>query len=184
MPADRAWRNATLVKVHDLPLCHTERDDIAHILVCPHIAAVRDWTDEILCALGLRRTVLTELLPLGYSGTDASDAAVAEAVRGAAAMAVRAARAHLLMNHTAMNNHNTAVVDIAKRELRQHIAMDWLHCQGKVEPQPGRLAHRGTRPATAGDFRARWRNVCAVSDSVLVVTYKRLVLPGRTDLDD
>ena len=103
---------------------------------------------------------------------------------GPAAMAVRAARAHLLMNHTAMNNHNTAVVDIAKRELRQHIAMDWLHCQGKVEPQPGRLAHRGTRPATAGDFRARWRSVCAVSDSVLVVTYKRLVLPGRTDLDD
>ena len=45
-------------------ICHTERDDNAHVPLCPRIVAVRDWTDEVLHAL--------EPLPLGYSGVNMS----------------------------------------------------------------------------------------------------------------
>ena len=83
--------------------------------------------DRYMLALKLRPTEMSILLPLGYGG-EQTGAAASEAVRGAVAMAMRAARAHMLMNHCGMRNHDRATVNAAKRELREHVTWTSTGC--------------------------------------------------------
>ena len=165
-------------------VCQSTRDDIAHLLVCPYTLALQTWLAAVLRALKLRPTEMSILLPLGYGG-EQTGAAASEAVRGAVAMAMRAARAHMLMNHCGMRNHDRATVNAAKRELREHVDIDWLHAQGRLEPQPDRLAHRRSRPRTVADFRQRWGGICvARTHQVAPVQYNRIMLPAEIGVDD
>ena len=100
-------------------------------------------------------------------------------------MAMRAARAHMLMNHCGMQNRDRATVNAAKLELREHVDIDWLHAQGRLEPQPDRLAHRRSRPRTVADFRQRWGGICvARTHQVAPVQYNHIMLPAGIGVDD
>ena len=118
---------------------------MSHVLTCSYTRTLRDWTAEVGVKLGITCDLPT-LLPLGLSaGADAKHRVMADALWGAAAMALRKARNFYLANHAPVPTEQTFLNE-ARRQLRRHIDTDWLHACGHLELLPRDDAHRADRP--------------------------------------
>ena len=85
-----------------------------------------EWAVAIMKALGLETTSTAALVLRGI-GRDQDDQLRVDALRSAVAMAMRRSRAYILMHHAPMRAHGGAIVDEARREMRQSVAIDWTH---------------------------------------------------------
>ena len=155
--------------------CPHEADDIGHLLRCPYMRPMRDWTLDLWCLLRLTPTTFETLIVLG------ADEPVADVVRCAVATAMRRARAYTLINHTAMPGHSVNMVDTARRMLREHINMDRLYANGATERRRDG-AHYHTRPDTRSDFGDRWQHVLCHNttwrDTRQPLQFQAILMPG------
>ena len=157
------------------------KDSIAHVLRCPRHKRLVDWTTDMCTSIGAPGVQFSGLLLFGHGGSSKQQTDAVEAIRGAAAAALRLARNRMLKTHDAELPGNS-MVNTAKRELRRHIDADWIHARGMVEQHPDerRSRHRIKRPLTVAAFLQKW------PDTVLTrrgdkIYYRSSLLPkGHT----
>lgn len=138
-------------------VCGDVVDDIRHVLQCPCLRELREWTADVICAMELPQISFHKLVAQGLP----SGGGVADAIRSAAATAARKHRAYVLVNHRAMpRRHICSIVNTAKRVMRDHIGMDRLFAFGSMERRPGDGTAYVSRPTNRAEFIAQWAPMC------------------------
>ena len=83
-----------------------------------------------------------------------------------------------------MRAHGGAIVDEARREMRQLVAIDWTHATTTLAERPYVVGHRDTRPDTVGEFRHRWGKLCTVHKKTThQIRFVRLLMPEAMSVD-